>query len=128
MAYGNGDPKQVSLTAAFLDDKGQVVQSAIAPGPPTGAEYTMAGGTQPRLVTGFLLPGVTQVKLTIDFGAVPDSLNQYAADNLSLVLTRDPMTSANLVVNGDAEAETGEPVSAWNGPYDAIESAVYVPG
>ena len=124
--YGNQDAGKISLRAAFQDDRGTVLFTAVAPGPPDGTEYTMAGGLQPRMVSGFLPPGVTQAVVTLDFGTVADGTGSgMAADNLSLVLTREPVTGANLVINDGAEAENDAPVSGWNGTYYGLAPVEY---
>jgi uncharacterized protein (TIGR03437 family) len=126
--YGNQETGAIALRATFLNDSGQTIVEAVAPGPPFDTDYAMAGGLQPRAVSGFVLPGVTQVRVVLDFGVVTEGdVSGLVADNLSLVLTREPLTGANLMVNGHAEAEADVPVSGWNGPYHELEPREYQP-
>ncbi len=116
--YGDQNTKLITLTASFMDANGKLVQEAVLKGPNSSTyEYDMPGGLLLRATSGFLLQGVTQVKVTLDF-ATPSgsSVNSYAADSISLVLTAEPLTAVNLVVNATAEDAEGVPVAGWNAP------------
>lgn len=115
MNYGNGDPKAITLTASFTNDKGDVIQEAVLNGPKSGVtDFDIPGGLLLRAMTGFLTTGVTQVKMTLDFGAVSGSSeNAYAADNISLVLAQETFTGVNLIVNGDGEVPDGKSLPGW---------------
>jgi uncharacterized protein (TIGR03437 family) len=115
MNYGDGDPKAITVTASFTNDKGDVIQEAVLNGPKSGVtDFDMPGGLLLRAMTGFLTTGVTQVKITLDFGTVSGSSeNAYAADNISLVLAQEPFTGVNLIVNGDGEVPDGKSLPGW---------------
>jgi len=119
--YGDQNPKFITLTASFTDGQNppKVKQDVVLKGP-EDAEFDMAGGMVLRTTTGFLLSGITQVTVTVDF-ATPSgsSANSYVADNISLTLTQEPLTGVNLIVNGDYEDAEGRPVRGWNGSWTA---------
>jgi uncharacterized protein (TIGR03437 family) len=121
------DTSLISLRATFQDDKGVTIQDSLVPGPALETEYRIPEGLQLRTLSGFVPAGASQVKLTLDFGNPKGtSVNGLTADNLSLIFTRDPLTSTNLMVNGDAEAGAGTEVAGWNGFLSNLESTAYL--
>lgn len=113
----------ISLSVEFQDAAGTLILRAVAPGPdPT--DIHLAEGLLPRSVSGFLPPNVRKAKVTIDLAVGESGGNAFAADNISLVLTTDPMTGVNLIVNGDGETPTGSedglPVPGWNSHTDLL--------
>ena len=107
----------ISLTAEFQNASGTDLLTAVAPGP-SAADISIPGGLLLRTTSGFLPANVRKAKLTIDLSINSSGYNGYAADNISLVLTTDPMLSVNLLQNGDAETDpqstSGYPVPGWN--------------
>jgi uncharacterized protein (TIGR03437 family) len=107
----------ISLKAEFQDAGGNDLLTAIAPGPAV-ADVSIAGGLLLRTATGFLPANVRKAKITIDLSTSSSGYNAYAADNISLVLTTDPLFGVNLLVNGNAEttppADSDVPVPGWN--------------
>ena len=101
-----GVPENIQSTflkAEFLDASGATLLAAVAPGPKY-EEDDGVGNLLLREVTGFLPPNVRKVRLTIDLATADGgSINTLAADNISLVLTTEPMFGVNLLVNGDLE-------------------------
>ncbi len=80
-------------------------------------------------MSGYLNTGIKQAKVTLDLASVgvANQMNGYSADNLSLVLTDEPLLETNLVLNGDGEVPErplpgwpivrprfGKPVPGWN--------------
>jgi uncharacterized protein (TIGR03437 family) len=127
--YGNLDPKFITLTASFMNDQSAVVQEAVLNGPAVATDYNIPGGLMLRAMSGFLAPGITQVKVTLDFGTVTGtSGNPYVADNISLALTQESPTGLNLIVNGNAEVPDGTPLAGWSSPRPADRSDKPVPG
>lgn len=111
------DVHSVSLSVQFLDATGAVLLQSGVNGP-AEADLNIPEGLLPRATTGFVPPNTRKAKVTIDLASYSGAYNGYASDNVSLVLTTDPMFGVNLLVNGDAETdpqtENGEPVVGWN--------------
>lgn len=110
----------INLKADFLDATGAVLLSSTAYGPNV-ADVNLPTGLFYRAATGFLPPNVRKVKVTLDLASNSSGYNGYAADNLSLVLTTDPMMGANLLANPNGEADPGPvypdnpaPIPGWN--------------
>lgn len=107
----------INLKAEFQDASGKALLTSTAAGP-SAADISFAGGLLLRTAQGFLPANVRKAKVTIDLYIGSSGRNGYAADNISLVLTTEPMFGVNLLVNGDAEADTrteqGYPVPGWN--------------
>jgi uncharacterized protein (TIGR03437 family) len=108
---------QINLKAEFQDASGKALLTSTAAGP-TSADINVPSGLLPRSAQGFLPANVRKAKITIDLYAGSSGRNGYAADNISLVLTTEPVFGANLLVNGDAETDPktsdGTVVPGWN--------------
>jgi hypothetical protein len=109
-----------NLTVDFQDAAGTTLLHAVANGPvPADIDCCLPAGLLLRIATGFLPPNVRKAKVTINL-SIPGggtAGSNYAADNLSLVLTTDAMFGSNLLINGDGEIEPGgdtAPVPGWN--------------
>jgi uncharacterized protein (TIGR03437 family) len=105
-----------SLKAEFQDAGGATLLTATA-NAPSEADASFPAGLLLRAATGFLPVNVRKAKITIDL-YTGDAYNNHAADNISLVLTTDPMLGVNLLINGDGETNPGNPdgypVPGWN--------------
>ena len=125
--YGNQNPRDVKLTATFQDDRGQTIQETTINGPDTAVDYGIPGGLQPRSISGYLLPNVTQVKVIIELTALNETNgSSLVADNIELVLTRDRLTGVNILNNGNLEASpAASPVRGWNGHMDSLKVKDY---
>jgi uncharacterized protein (TIGR03437 family) len=112
----------VNLTADFQDASGTTLLHAVANGPSVAdIECCLPEGLMLRTAAGFLPPNVRKAKVTINLaiGGGGTLGNNYAADNIALLLTADPMFGANLLVNGDGETDPGgdeAPVPGWSSP------------
>ena len=108
---------QINLKAEFQDASGKLLLASSAAGP-ASADISIYGGLLPRTAQGFLPANVRKAKVTIDLYTGSSGRNGYAADNISLVLTSEPVFGTNLLVNGDAEADPrtldGTVVPGWN--------------
>jgi uncharacterized protein (TIGR03437 family) len=108
---------QINLKAEFQDASGKALLTSTATGP-SSADISVAAGLLPRTAQGFLPGNVRKAKITIDLYTGSSGRNGYAADNISLVLTAEPVFGANLLVNGDAETDPktsdGTVVPGWN--------------
>ncbi len=108
---------QINLKAEFQDAAGKALLTSTAAGP-ASADISVAAGLLPRTAQGFLPANVRKAKITIDLFTGSSGRNGYAADNISLVLTAEPVFGVNLLVNGDAETdpktENGTVVPGWN--------------
>lgn len=108
---------QINLKAEFQDASGKALLTSTAAGP-SSADVNIAAGLLPRSAQGFLPPNVRKAKITIDLYTGSSGRNGYAADNISLVLTTEPVFGVNLLVNGDAETDPrtddGYVVPGWN--------------
>jgi hypothetical protein len=108
---------QINLKSEFQDASGTVLLTALAAGP-SSADINVSAGLLPRSITGFLPANVRKAKITIDLFSGSSGYNGYAADNISLVLTSEPMFGMNLLVNGngdtDPQSDNGYPVPGWN--------------
>lgn len=109
----------ISLKVELQNSSGADLLTATAAGP-TEEDVNIPGGLLLRTTSGFIPPNVRKAKVTIDL-YLPNSGNagnNYAADNISLVLTTDPMMGVNLLENGNAETDPqskdGYPVPGWN--------------
>jgi uncharacterized protein (TIGR03437 family) len=106
-----------SLKAEFQDAGGATLLTATAAAP-SEADVNIPSGLLLRTATGFLPVNVRKAKITIDLYNGDSGYNNHAADNLSLILTTDPMLGVNLLLNGDGEANPGSPdgypVPGWN--------------
>jgi uncharacterized protein (TIGR03437 family) len=106
-----------SLKAEFQDAAGATLLTATASAP-SEADVNIPSGLLLRTATGFLPVNVRKARITIDLYNGDSGYNNHAADNLSLILTTDPMLGVNLLLNGDGEAnpgnEDGHPVPGWN--------------
>ena len=94
-----------SIKAVFQNAAGATLLESPARGPSAEeTEYTSA--PLMRATSGYLLPNTRKVMVTIDLtNPEAGTFSYLGADNVSLVLTQnEPITGANLVVNGDAEA------------------------
>jgi len=107
----------ISLKAEFQDASGKPVLTSTATGP-SAADIAIYGGLLPRSAQGFLPANVRKAKITIDFYTGSSGRNGYAAENISLILSAEPIFGVNLLVNGDAETdprtEDGTVVPGWN--------------
>lgn len=107
----------ISLKAEFQDTAGNVLLTSVAPGP-SPADVNFDAGLLLRTSSGFVPANVRKVRLTVDLSTSSNGYNAYAADNISLLLTTDPVFSVNLMQNGDAETDPqnpdGYPVPGWN--------------
>ena len=103
---------QINLKAEFQDASGKALLTSTAAGP-TSADISVAAGLLPRTAQGFLPANVRKAKITIDLYTGSSGRNGYAADNISLVLTAEPVFGVNLLVNGDAE--TDPRTRRWHG-------------
>jgi hypothetical protein len=112
---------QINLKAEFQDASGKALLTSTAAGP-TDADINFPAGLLLRTAQGFLPANVRKAKVTIDLYIGSSGRNGYAADTISLVLTTEPTFGVNLLVNGDAEADTrteeGYPVPGWNADTD----------
>jgi uncharacterized protein (TIGR03437 family) len=108
---------QTSLKVEFQDAAGAVLLTAVAAGP-TVADVNIPEGLLLRATSGYLPANVRKARVTIDLFTGSSGYNGYAADELSLSLTTDPMFGVNLLVNGNAETDPqstdGYPVPGWN--------------
>jgi uncharacterized protein (TIGR03437 family) len=111
-----------NLTVDFQDASGTTLLHAVANGPSQAdIECCLPEGLMVRTASGFLPANVRKAKVTINLsiGGGGTVGNNYAADNIALVLTTDPMFGSNLLVNGDGETDPGvdeAPVPGWNAP------------
>jgi uncharacterized protein (TIGR03437 family) len=107
----------INLKAEFQDAAGTVLLTSTAPGP-SSTDIHVPAGLLLRTAGGFLPANVRKAKITIDLASGSSGYNGFAADNISLVLTTDPMLGVNLLVNGDGEtnpqSDNGYPVPGWN--------------
>ena len=132
-SYG-GSTRNPILTATFKDAAGKVLLKSVVNGPsePEG------GDMQVRATSGFLLPNTRSVDLVLDLtdpadGGRGDDFNLSSADNLSLMLTLEPVFGQNLVVNGNAETSPSKdgafssfyPVPGWNAA-NCVAGSIYV--
>jgi uncharacterized protein (TIGR03437 family) len=120
--YGSYDTiNQISLKLELQDASGADLLTATAVGPTEADITSVAGGLLPRTASGGVPANTRKAKITIDL-YLPisgNATNYYAADNISLVLTTDPMMGVNQLVNGNAETdpgntENGSQVQGWN--------------
>jgi uncharacterized protein (TIGR03437 family) len=106
-----------SLKVEFQDASGANLLVATA-APPAVADINVPDGLLLRTVTGFLPPNARKARVTINLAVGDSGYNGFAADNISLVLTTDPLLGVNLLQNGDAETnpqnDDGYPVPGWN--------------
>ncbi len=113
---------QTSLKAEFQDASGKVLFTSTAPGP-LQSDLNSPELLLLRQATGFLPPNVRKAKITIDLANPEAAGNSFAADNISLVLSAEPMFGVNLLTNGDGETDAHLPA---NDPDS--EDLVPVPG
>ncbi len=112
--------RTINVSADFQDASGATLLHAVANGPAAeDLDCCMDGGLLERSATGFLPAKVRKAKVTIylSVSGTGTISSNYAADNIALVLTTDPMFGVNLLVNGDAETDPGGeglPVPGWN--------------
>ena len=85
---------------------------------PTGTDISLPDGLFLRTATGLLPPNVGKARVTINLATGDSGYNGFAADNISLMLTSDPLLGVNLLQNGDAETnpqnDGGYAVTGWN--------------
>jgi uncharacterized protein (TIGR03437 family) len=114
---------QINLKAEFQDASGKALLTSKATGPDE-ADVHFPAGLLPRTAQGFLPINVRKVKITIDLYIGESGANSYVADNISLVLTTEPVLGVNLLVNGDGETdhqtEDGRLVPGWNADTDLM--------
>ena len=113
----NAELQNTFLKIEFQDASGAKLLETVLHGPQV-EEVNLAEGLLLRTSTGFLPPNVRRAKVTLDLH------NSYAADNVSLTLTTDPLFGVNLLENGDAETAPKSnydpdsdlylPVTGWN--------------
>jgi uncharacterized protein (TIGR03437 family) len=105
------------LRAEFQDASGNNILVATA-NAASVADVSVPDGLFFRATSGFLPPNVRKAKVTINLSTGDTGYNGFAADNISLVLTSDPLLGVNLLQNGDAETnpqnEDGYPVPGWD--------------
>jgi len=106
-----------SLKVEFQDASGTNLLVVTA-NPPAVADINVPDGLLLRTASGFLPPSVRKARVTINLAVGDSGYNGFAADNISLVLTTDPLLGVNLLQNGDAEtnpqSDDGYPVPGWN--------------
>ena len=110
-SYGNID--EINIAVDFQDASGATLLHAIANGPSHDDADICGVGLLERSVSGSLPPKVRKAKVTIylSTGGSGAIASNYAADNISLVLTTlatNPTFGVNLLVNADAEMEPTE--------------------
>lgn len=105
------------LKAEFQDAAGNNLLVATA-NAATVADVNVWDGLFERTAMGFLPPNVRKARVTINLATGDSGYNGFAADNVSLVLTTDPLLGVNLLQNGDVESnpqsDDGYPVPGWN--------------
>jgi uncharacterized protein (TIGR03437 family) len=125
--YGSYDTiNQISLKLELQDASGADLLTATATGP-TEADISVAAGLLPRTASGGVPANTRKAKVTIDL-YLPisgNATNYYSADNISLVLTTDPMMGINQLANGNAEmapedTDRGRVVPGWNADTDFV--------
>jgi uncharacterized protein (TIGR03437 family) len=108
---------KTNLKVEFQDAAGNSLLVTTAAGPSV-ADVNIPEGLLLRTATGFLPPNVRKARVTINLATGDSGYNGFAADNISLVLTQDPLLAVNLLQNGDTETspgnEDGYPVPGWN--------------
>lgn len=127
-----GGPIEVrgAIRAVFLDAAGRTLLEAAAAAP---VEHEFSGGELLlRTVNGFLLPNTRSVRVVLELRTANSGFGFSGADNLSLQLNAEPVIGQNLVVNGDAETDEGEPsqntwnaISGWNTPTGMMAVTYY---
>lgn len=107
----------LGIKADFQDETGASLLQSTAGGI-LADDVNIPEGILLRTAQGFLPPGVRKAVVTIDLSSGTGAYNSWAADNVSLVLTTDPMLAVNLLANGNGETEPGTdsglPVPGWN--------------
>jgi hypothetical protein len=104
------------VTATFLDAAGKTLLEHSVNAPAQAEED--ANGLHWRNGSGFILPNTRSVQILIDLTGKAVSFNFADAGNISLTLSLQPVFGVNLVVNGDAEAQTTDTEApGWNGAH-----------
>jgi len=108
------------LTATFLDAAGKTLLEFAINGPTqaeTDNNYMMSRGG-----SGFILPNTRSVQLVLDLTGKLATFNSAEADNISFVVSLQPVLGAELLVNGDAETVVDSTFfpHGWNSSDDLL--------
>jgi uncharacterized protein (TIGR03437 family) len=110
---GSAIAAATKITATFTDAAGKTLLEYAINGP-TQAELD-TNGLLWRSGSGFVLPNTRSVQLLVDLSSKSTSYNFASADNIAFSVSLVPILGTNLVVNGDAEAQTADTVPpGWN--------------
>ena len=102
------------VTATFLDGAGKTLLEYSVDAPALAEEDTNA--MHWRSGSGFVLPNTRSVQLLVDLTGKATSFSGVTADDIGFRVSLQPIFDANLVVNGDAEAQTPDTEApGWNG-------------
>ncbi len=101
------------ITVTFLDAEGKTLLTYSLNGPTQAENDT--NGMLWRAGSGFVLPNTRSVQLLVDLTSKATSFNGASADNIEFIVSLVPILGTNLVLNGNAEAQTADSVPpGWN--------------